>query len=999
MTGTQAGVLLRQIHKLAGPPDTPDGELLERFTAAREGPAFEALLRRYGPMVLGVCRRVLGNAHDAEDAFQATFLTLARKADSICKRDSLGSWLYGVAFRVAARARGQAAARRRHEGQAHAASAADPLAELTGRELLTILDEELQGLPERARLPLVLCYLQGLTCDEAARRAGWSLRTFSRRLEQGRQRLRGRLARRGLALPAALMATGLTQAAAPAVPTHLAGVTFRAALHNAAGEGPSAAEGGASATATWTAAFASLRLRVVAAVLLGCLLACGAAVLAQQGPAARQPLTGVKRPAPGARPQKPAPPAEQGLTLAGRVLGADGKPLAGADVALVGRWRLSPQHPNHDYEVLARGKADAQGRFRLARKDLSPAAFYQVHALASGKGHGLGWAKLPADPKRKDVTIRLEAERVVRGRLFDLQGVAAKGVKARLVYLAWVEPREDTGDPRWRRKKGDAHADLALYLQALAMAQGAAPTPPRLPGGFELGLPRPPEGLPFWPRPVMTDPQGRFEIRGLSAGQAAHLLVEDDRFALQELLLDTGKEKAPAEATLSLSPSQRIEGRVVYEDTGKPVVGTAVNLSAFRGGGGKLSVARTDAEGRFSINPYAGAVYLVRTAAPAGEPYLGVQRQLKWPRGAARQTVDLILPRGVEVRGKVTEVPSGKALDRVRIVYLPRKDNEAVKKHQPLVGTSWPAHSAADGSYRLVVPPGPGHLLVDAEGPDYVVRTTTLEELATGKAGGPARFHHEVLALSPQVKDGPKALDIQLRRGVNLRITVLGPDGKRVPEVTVVRPVELVATADNWLRTSNFVDQLPRAALLGKGSFELPGCDPDRTYRVLVVDTAVNVRPAGLTGGGGGGVGNAKPRPAEEPKAGAVVEVSAAKARGGELTVQLQPCGSAQVRLLDATGKPSRVTPWVEVEVVPERGKLQGERAILTPRGVAVRGKNPLTPDAEGVVTVRGLIPGATYRLRARDAGTRAVVALGEAFTVEAGKTRKLPDIVAPQTP
>src|SRR5262245_10921734 len=98
MTGTQASVILRHIRGLAGPGDLPDRELLERFTAGREGPAFETLVRRYGPMVLGVCRRVLGNLHDAEDAFQATFLVLARKAGSICKREALGSWLYGVAY-------------------------------------------------------------------------------------------------------------------------------------------------------------------------------------------------------------------------------------------------------------------------------------------------------------------------------------------------------------------------------------------------------------------------------------------------------------------------------------------------------------------------------------------------------------------------------------------------------------------------------------------------------------------------------------------------------------------------------------------------------------------------------------------------------------------------------------------------------------------------------------------------------------------------------------
>jgi len=180
--------------------------LLERFIRRCEEPAFEALLKRHGPMVLGVCQRMLHHRQDAEDACQATFLVLARKAASIGKRASVGSWLYKVAYHVAVRARKQAAAQRKREGSAPPRTAADPLAEVTGRELLTLLDAELQNLPERYRAPLVHCYLEGQTRDEAARQLGCSESTVNRRLEQGKDQLRKRLARRGLTLPAALLA-------------------------------------------------------------------------------------------------------------------------------------------------------------------------------------------------------------------------------------------------------------------------------------------------------------------------------------------------------------------------------------------------------------------------------------------------------------------------------------------------------------------------------------------------------------------------------------------------------------------------------------------------------------------------------------------------------------------------------------------------------------------------------------------------------------------------
>src|SRR6516162_8851560 len=128
-----------------------DGELLTRYVRQRDEAAFAALVRRHGPMVLGVCRRVLHNPHDAEDAFQATFLALARQAASAGRRASLGTWLYQVAYHVALRARKQTAVRRRREDQALPREQTDPLAEVTGRELLAVLDEELHRLPERLR--------------------------------------------------------------------------------------------------------------------------------------------------------------------------------------------------------------------------------------------------------------------------------------------------------------------------------------------------------------------------------------------------------------------------------------------------------------------------------------------------------------------------------------------------------------------------------------------------------------------------------------------------------------------------------------------------------------------------------------------------------------------------------------------------------------------------------------------------------------------------------
>jgi RNA polymerase sigma factor (sigma-70 family) len=202
-----------------------DVELLELYRSRRDERAFAALLARYGPMVLGVCRRALGHEQDAEDVFQATFLVLARRAADIRRGASVGNWLHGVAARLARQAQRTATRRQRHE-RALAARAV-PTGEPSCPELLQVLDEELQRLPELLRAPLLLCYLAGQSQQQAARQLRWNLATVRRRLAQGRERLRNRLRSRGWA-PAALLTATATTALAT-VPPPLASATVRAA--------------------------------------------------------------------------------------------------------------------------------------------------------------------------------------------------------------------------------------------------------------------------------------------------------------------------------------------------------------------------------------------------------------------------------------------------------------------------------------------------------------------------------------------------------------------------------------------------------------------------------------------------------------------------------------------------------------------------------------------------------------------------------------------------
>jgi RNA polymerase sigma factor (sigma-70 family) len=222
------GVLqwLRLLASATG-PSRPDHELVSRFVEAGDQAAFTVLVQRHGPMVYGVCQRLLEHGHDAEDAFQATFLVFARKARSIRKQASVSCWLYGVASRVAANLRRKTARERRHETVDNAVpSVAD--ADVSWREVRGVLDEELAKLPERLRLPVVLCYLDGKTRDEAAQELGWSESTLRGRLERGRDLLRGQLTSRGVTLSAALLASLLTENAASALPASLVASTVNA---------------------------------------------------------------------------------------------------------------------------------------------------------------------------------------------------------------------------------------------------------------------------------------------------------------------------------------------------------------------------------------------------------------------------------------------------------------------------------------------------------------------------------------------------------------------------------------------------------------------------------------------------------------------------------------------------------------------------------------------------------------------------------------------------
>jgi len=303
-----------------------DGQLLAAFISRKDETAFEALVRRHGPMVLSVCRRVLRNAHDADDAFQATFLVLVRKAGSIGVPELLANWLYGVAYNTARKARAASSKRRQREKPMTAIPEPPMTEPALWHDLQSLLDQELSRLPQKYRVPIILCHLEGKSIKDAARQLNWPQGTLAGRLARAREMLAKRLARHGQAILGGALAAALLQNVSSAsVPSALVSATVKAASTLAAGQAAAQAVISARVAALTEGVLKSMfmtKLRTVTMVLLisalvgGAGLFCGtqAAEQGKEAPTASGPETATE-PALADREAEPAPAELSGKNL------------------------------------------------------------------------------------------------------------------------------------------------------------------------------------------------------------------------------------------------------------------------------------------------------------------------------------------------------------------------------------------------------------------------------------------------------------------------------------------------------------------------------------------------------------------------------------------------------------------------------------------------------------------------------------------------------------
>jgi RNA polymerase sigma factor (sigma-70 family) len=428
MATAQLGAVLKHIRNLVADHqrnEQSDQDLLCALVTGNDQRAFEILLRRYGPMVLRVCRRVLGHEQDAEDVFQATFLVLARQAASIRKRKSLASWLHGVAYCMANNARRAAARRRKHERRAMPAQPIDPALTVAWQEIQVLLDEEVAHLPETLRGPFLLCCLENRKASEVAHQLGLEEGTIWKRLSRARKLLRERLARRGLSLVAALTAAAAAATRAEAtLPSRLISMTVKAAT-----AAPAVATGLVSPNiaalmkgATLTVIFNKFKIATTVLLATG-LVATGLGALGRQALAARQQLGAPAHERVGTSPPrenvKPTvakeDDAKDAVTFTGRVLDPDGMLVADAKLHLIVQdWRRKPLQVQ-----------TTSGPWRRS----------WIVAVAEGFGPAMS---APGElASSGDLTLRLAKDDVpIQGRILDLEGKPIAGVTVRVDELS-----------------------------------------------------------------------------------------------------------------------------------------------------------------------------------------------------------------------------------------------------------------------------------------------------------------------------------------------------------------------------------------------------------------------------------------------------------------------------------------------------------------------------------------------------------------------------------
>jgi RNA polymerase sigma factor (sigma-70 family) len=947
------GAALKQINRLVADGTVTgfsDAQLLERFTSGHHAAAFEALVAHHGPMVLGVCRGILHDPNDAEDAFQATFLILVKKSSTLRRQGALGPWLYRVAHRVAIRANAAAARRRACERRAgQMASTASPAGPAAPDDQLQALHEEIALLPEKLRQAIVLCDLQSAPQVRAARELRLSERTLQRRLSEGRARLKARLTRRGLAPEGGVLGSAFLRAVGVAVPPTWSQATVQAAL--ASVDHSITIVAGSAAAQKLTQEV--LRMMVVqkltmvtATLLAGGLIAWRtSAVLVTFGNEPSQNFalranSALQRKddadVPRSGPNSLHPSGK--VPVRGRVLAPDGQTVPGA------KLYRTPAIEYHAQRYLAREDAmtGRDGRFqfvadRMARLtlDYQRSLYERTVVAAAAPNYGVGWLEVPPGGRSDDLTIQLVDDQPITGQVLDLEGKPVPGANLQVLEIRaavgenlgpWLEAA--------RGKKGLSDQLEQQYLSRVTIAPALKFT---------------------------ADAEGRFRLTGIGRNRLVTALLDGPTIVSQRLkiltrpgeTLNVQRYLRPPGVTTTYysatfrhaaAPTKPIFGVVRDADTKKPLAGVTISADRPIGFMGIVSTT-TNAQGRYRLlGMPSGEKISIKATPSSDQPYVISLKPVSDSLGLEPVQADIELRRGVWIQGRITNKVTGKAVLH-DLSYFAQPDNPNLSAYGYGRDGIARAVTNEDGSYRLAGMPGPGMIAVHAA--DGYLRADDRDdefgtrEILIPAIGIPTLNYSAVAGIDPARGVELVERDVTLDPGWTFTGTVLGPDGKPL--------------AGSWglgLSYSTLYIDVRSLEVMKTAEFTVSEFNPHKPRTLLF----------------------------QHPQKGLVGVAQPPKNKGESITVQLRPGATVTGRLVDADGQPR-----AGVELVIQRHHKKrvpwGEYVYFPPP----RNKT----DQRGQFRIEGLLPGYEFALVAE--GKDGSLPLGAGL--HSGETEDLGDV------
>jgi beta-lactamase regulating signal transducer with metallopeptidase domain len=632
----------------------------------------------------------------------------------------------------------------------------------------------------------------------------------------------------------------------------------------------------------------------------------------------------------GAAPAKTEKPAADKV-VEGRVTDDKGNPISGVHVAVIARLIQPARGGDFDASsaVLTEGTTDKDGQYRMSLQGVSSKTHAYVMLIARKEGMALAWQQRDLDTPKDDAPLKLVAEEPIRVMLLDAKGKPAAGV--RLAIRAILQRHE---------------------------------------GGFAT------QGVGYSNDKKLPD-----------AGHGVYLEVEGtDRFAPQDIALNTGapeergerdgtyrglfkNAKPGEEAVLTLPPAQPFEGVVRYADTGEvaPHARITIWASDQEPFGSMVSVAgKADDKGRYRILPKPGIRFGVTAYPPDVAPYLArqsAQDGIRWASGDEVKVVNVTLPRGVLLKGKIVEAGTATPVAGVSVQYVPESQNNRNVAEDILTG--WQAVQLSDknGEFSIVALPGPGRLLAHSAVGNYVFQQTSQLELDFGKVGGPRTYAHAIVKIEPEAGADPMDLKLELQPGGTATGRMVNERGEPIQEALVVSRLNVSPLSLDWRGHTEPV--------VG-GKLELNGLAKNEDYRVHFLDAKRQL---------------------------AATEIIKAGER--ERTIVLKPCGKARLRVVSSKGEPV-AGHEVTLHMVVTPGATRFDTEAFRKGGLAgdadfvanIDRTNYLDAkksDAEGKLLLPALIPGATYQIAALRDGRLKVV---KEFQVKSNETLELGDLV-----